>query len=82
MTLILIGLALTIGTIAGFTLAVILVAARDQRPERIDIGYTIRQPTPDWGSRGTQPKGKAGPKPPPNGRLVATKPHHEWTDAW
>jgi hypothetical protein len=81
MTLILIGLglALTIGTIAGFTLAAVLVAARDQRPNETT---TARQPKPDWGRRGTQPKGKAGPKPPPNGRLVATKPHHEWTDAW
>lgn len=34
----------------------------------------MRQPKPDWGGRGTVPKGKAGPKPPPNGRTVATRP--------
>ena len=34
----------------------------------------VRQPKPDWGRRGTQPKGKAGPKPPPNNQVVATQP--------
>lgn len=33
MTIILIGLALTIGFIAGFTLAALLVAARDQEKQ-------------------------------------------------
>lgn len=31
-------------------------------------------PKPDWGRRGTQPKGTAGPKPRPNNQLVATQP--------
>jgi hypothetical protein len=31
-------------------------------------------PKPDWGRRGTQPKTPVGPKPKPNGQLVATKP--------
>jgi hypothetical protein len=29
---------------------------------------------PKIGNNGTQPKGSAGPKPPPNGKPVATKP--------
>lgn len=34
----------------------------------------VPKPKPDWGRRGTQPKGTAGPKPRPNGQLVATQP--------
>lgn len=33
------------------------------------------RPKPDWGRRGTQPKGSAGPKPRPNGKVVASKPN-------
>lgn len=32
------------------------------------------RPVPDWGRKGIQPKGKIGPPPRPNGRVVATKP--------
>lgn len=35
---------------------------------------TLQKPTPDWGRRGTQPKGTVGAPPPPNGKIVATKP--------
>ena len=38
------------------------------------ITQPIRRPKPDWGRRGIQPKGKAGPKPLPNNKVVATKP--------
>ena len=34
----------------------------------------IPKPRPDWGRRGTQPKGHLGPKPAPNGKIVATQP--------
>jgi hypothetical protein len=34
----------------------------------------LRRPLPDWGRRGTQPKGELGPKPGPNGQVVATQP--------
>jgi hypothetical protein len=37
----------------------------------------IQKPEPDWGRRGTQPKGTLGDPPPPNGKLVATKPKPE-----
>lgn len=49
-----------------------------------DAGYEIvkrdaphPKPEPDWGRRGTQPTGTLGPPPPPNGKLVATKPKPE-----
>jgi hypothetical protein len=32
------------------------------------------KPEPDWGRRGTQPKGTLGPPPKPNGKAVATQP--------
>ena len=34
----------------------------------------ISRPKPDWGRKGTQPTGELGPKPEPNGRIVATQP--------
>ncbi len=35
---------------------------------------TPPKPVPDWGRRGTQPKGILGPPPKPNGQVVATQP--------
>jgi hypothetical protein len=35
---------------------------------------TTQLPQPDWGSRGTQPKGDPGPKPKANKGPVAVKP--------
>lgn len=68
---------LILGACLGLVVFALLVANGDD-----DHVPPPRIPQPDWGSRGTRPKGKAGPMPPPNGRLVATKPRHDWIDAW